>query len=976
MLIVSVLLLNGCRKDDDDAVILYALLSEQPGSNSKIYIDDLYACWENNDQIKINDTPYSVVVTDDAEALGGRKAAIYTVTTASTFTAAYPSDYVTNCNGGSVTLEIPSAQTYNNDAIDGKQNIVAPCVGYSGDLDFHDDHTAEEPLIMRNVGGLLHVTVENNLSQTLTLYAIEVESSVAYIAGTGDIDASSSEPSITLREHKSKSITLHCNASNISLGPSECKDFYMVVAPFSEATKFTVHVLATGNGDSKKYTFHRESNSNITIGRNQLGNITTKLDAAHTTGTERLFWGQGTESCPYMITCYADLDLLRKVVNYDAPFNTSDYQTTYNRNSVHYIQTADIDIKTGSGMDTNNWGWYVSPNNYRPIGYSTTQYFQANYNGMYHKVSGLSLNCGEKNPSGDIGLFGVIGGGAKIHKLAVSGWIQNTKADIHIGGIVGHAYLNCSIEECTNETNIYTNALSTDLNRNSYGIGGICGACTYAEIRTIKNCVNRGHIYTVGTCTYSYTNVNMGGILGYNACDGTTVQECSNYGAIESLNAISKYGTCGGICGVTVRRMTIANCENHGRITNYYNGSTEIYNGGILAKVDHTGADVKINSCTNNSIVNVPSCTSAKTGGIVGGSANNYSLTISLCTNTGAVSGNGNTGGIIGYANNSGKLNVNSCINTTNGILNGGYGTGGLIGYTNLETYLYGTITNNGAVSGASTPNGGVGGIVGFAVSLDINNTWDGTTINNGNVTSSGDGCTGGIVGNIAGTSTINKCKNSAIVSSTKTSSDYGTGGIIGDFRAGATLTVKNCGNEGNVTHNNVTTDGYSSGIVGFIYAGASVSCTTYVNNCYCQANITGKYASGIATLKKNGTQLRFYMDNCYYSGTINGSSNGIGPLLFLETATNKGSYTYCYTDNTTTPTPNDNEGNFSAQGSYKPARTFNPATGLYTARGSAIAESEWNTGDKLLDKLNGQATNANYAVGWKNDILPILNCF
>lgn len=971
LLIGSVLLLNGCRKDDDDAVTLYALLSEQPGGDSKIYIDDLYACWENDDQIKINDTPYPVVVTNDAEALGGRKAAIYTVTTASTFTAAYPSEYVTNCNGGAVTLEIPSAQTYNNNAIGGKQNIVAPCVGYSGDLDFHDDHTAEEPLIMRNVGGLLHVTVENNLSQTLTLYAIEVESSVAYIAGTGDVDASSSEPSMTLCEHKSKSITLHCNASNISLEPSKSKDFYMVVAPFSEATKFTVHVLATGNDDSKKYTFHRESNSNITIGRNQLGNITTKLDADHTTGTERLFWGQGTESCPYMITCYADLDLLRKVVNYDAPFNTSDYQETYNRNSVHYIQTADIDIKTGSGVDTNNWGFYttVPPvRNFRPIGYSTTQYFQANYNGMYHTVSGISYYTGAISATdlGSNGLFGYAGGGT-IENLTVQGNYTNTK-QINIGGIVGESVgSTLIIKNCINKVHIYNNY---NQNWNNYGFGGICGCATSQCF--IQNCENKSNIEVNNWLT----NINMGGIIGLVNGNASQIQYCINSGVIRHPQSKNISSSMGGICGRTTVSISIHNCQNNADITSK-NGSTQTtYLGGILGKVETNTTHATISQCRNSGNIQAPTGgTSSYIAGIVGCSTGCNNITLEKDTNQGQVIGYGKTAGIIAYTYSSGTIAVSKCenlgiINSGNSYTAGIYGhatnsiaeikncsnqatitgtgyVGGIIGYNQTNGSFVKQCTNSGNINVTGTNVGGIAGNFQYANITECKNSGDIATAT---------AYVGGIVGN-SNIGSISRCLNTASISSTKNGSNVTyAGGIVGYCAGTATtdqFSITDCGNEGNIT---CTGGKCCGGILGY-----GNTKTTEVCNCYNRGDLlgTGTQAGGIVGCPySNVSKLR--IKNCYWSGIFastpiaSNSSNIIYPNGYASVI----SITDCYANENSHFTENTK-----------------PATSLFNSNTGAITSgTAYGFASTLGDALRAWQSDNSVYLGWTSGAIPTLD--
>ena len=475
---------SACRKDDA-TIDLRAVIADRPSGGSKVFVDgDNYACWQNGDAVKINGDQYSV----DVDPGDNRAATISGVTKNESggYTAAYPAAYVQSCFNKTVTLTMPSTQTFSSDA-DG-QNIVAPMAGYT------DDPTPEAPLRFHNVAGVLKINVKNSLSQDLNIYALEIESSNAYIAGTGTVDGvDTPTPSLTISSDKTKNVMLMCN--NVALASNGSADFYLVVAPFTDPTKFTVHVLATG-ADNLKYTFHRESKSGITIARNQIGSISVDVNSTYThTGDEgNYFWGQGTQKCPFIIATKTDFIQLRNLVRDNITIGTS--SLLYNSNGIYYRQVADIDISSET-----TWG---KSSNFA-VG-DKKHPFVARYYGGGHSVK-LGVTSTENNDT-PVGIFGIISGGAYLNGVVAKGSISTTESNSRIAGVVGKIFGAATLDSCINYATLSSSNASTT-NDTSLCQGGICA---YANPHDANTEVRFNYCENHGTITKAYGR--GGGICG------------------------------------------------------------------------------------------------------------------------------------------------------------------------------------------------------------------------------------------------------------------------------------------------------------------------------------------------------------------------------------------------------------------------------------------------------------------------------
>lgn len=306
-----------------------------------------------------------------------------------------------------------------------------------------------------------------------------------------------------------------------------------------------------------------------------------------------------------------------------------------NSQSYSAVLTADIDLGYRPWTPIGCYVDWQSNHPYRGV-----------FDGQGHTVSGLYVTA---LSNGYAGLFGYTSGSTTIKNLTVEGEIRledvSTTAK-HIGGIVGEA--NAKLERCVSRVRISAAGFGT---RDTCAVGGIAGKLSGA----MTDCRFEGSIDITCKRGGAYISGGVGGLAG-NAAGGALTR-CVNTGAVT----VDKGTGVGGIAGITSREVTFTQCANTGHISN------------DTAAVLSSGEKPK-----------------GGTGGILGvGKSGNVS--ISLCYNTGTVSGTTIVGGILGgeagdygtsISNGNPSLTVENCYNA--GLLDVGSRTnriGSLVGF-------------------------------------------------------------------------------------------------------------------------------------------------------------------------------------------------------------------------------------------------------------------------------------------------------
>lgn len=900
MLLAGAALLASCQKDDR-TVNLTAIIADQQAGNAKVYIDGVYGCWQQGDEVRLRSGSNDEATYELAVSTGAASAQITGVTEGAPYTAGYPASCVTAIADGIVTIEVPAEQSYATasaySGAEATQRIVCPMAAYSADggsLKFY------------NASALLAVTVTNTVNEDLTLYAVEVESDNAPLAGTATVGVDADADSITATDNTASKVTLTFSTSVVLDASTGQKTVYIPVLPIamSQKSNLTVHVKATGS--SGKYTFHDESSAaeGVYILQNQIGSVPCTLSSSGVTSVNPYFWGQGTEDCPYLIENYTDLDNLRKRVNAG--------DDEYNAIGKCYLQTSNIDVADESGISSNNWNTSSYPN----IGNSLTNRFKANYDGDGHTISGLHHETRSNNPPAYEGLFAYVGGG-KICRLTVSGEFYSTKQN-NMGGVVGKVVDNEEFLNVTNEIKLTVCGAnsSSGSSQAAYGNGGIVGYIGEDATQvSFENCHNNAVIscpnqLTINSITFNPTDYNykLGGLVGYNETASLTISGCSNKKEISTLVKARAYGYLGGLVAYTTGPVTITSSSNSGAILSNYNSTSSRYSGGFIGyainttKISigtgcvnngevrnkdnsasgsycagfiggiNTVADASITGCTNNKLIESIGGHAAGIVGHVtdqatGSTPVNMTLEVESCTNAATINGSNNCAGIVSYINKA-KLDgvsISNCENTADGTVTCGASSGGILGSCTGNYGLKITnCTNSGEIIGKGIK---VGGICGEFSYVNIKN-----------------------------------CTNKKNVSST----NKHVGGIVGSCGEG---TIDNCHNEGSVTLTTVTSsnDGCVGGIVG--YCANTTNNATNIINCHNQGALSnsGKHTGGIVGYG-NGKYMNIY--NCYNTGSITASGdNGGGIIGFLYSNTTKIQIRGCY-----------NSGLFSAKkGTFAP---------------------------------------------------------
>lgn len=306
-----------------------------------------------------------------------------------------------------------------------------------------------------------------------------------------------------------------------------------------------------------------------------------------------------------------------------------------NSQSYSAVLTADIDLGYRPWTPIGCYVDWQSNHPYRGV-----------FDGQGHTVSGLYVTA---LSNGYAGLFGYTSGSTTIKNLTVEGEIRledvSTTAK-HIGGIVGEA--NAKLERCVSRVRISAAGFGT---RDTCAVGGIAGKLSGA----MTDCRFEGSIDITCKRGGACISGGVGGLAG-NAAGGALTR-CVNTGAVT----VDKGTGVGGIAGITSREVTFTQCANTGHISN---DTTAVLSSGEKPK--------------------------GGTGGILGvGKSGNVS--ISLCYNTGTVSGTTIVGGILGgeagdygtsISNGNPSLTVENCYNA--GLLDVGSRTnriGSLVGF-------------------------------------------------------------------------------------------------------------------------------------------------------------------------------------------------------------------------------------------------------------------------------------------------------
>ena len=484
----------------------------------------------------------------------------------SSYIAVYPYDIITSLNGESVSVELPSVQTYTKSSF---QNGAYPMVAVS----------SSSELSFRNLCAVLKVSMTGHHNVTRLIFRAN-DSSVKVC---GPATVSLSDPAgPVLTVSKSGCDSLIVETGGVQLESDRATDFYLVLPAQAYKGGFTVRV-ETSTGYMVKTL-----DSDFTMVRAQKHDakpFAVKLDEGIDPSVSLA--GSGSESDPFQIGDLGDLLLMQGAVNGDGALNGVDATTAY------YRLVDDLDMRQACSESLHK--------SWDPIG-THEHPFKGRFDGAGHLIRNLYID----NENDYQGLFGVLernsesilnltvdgfvrsrhyagliaGYSNNYYTFAVSGCLSTGNVEAlsgYVGGILGHG----GASDCENRATVI-----------GYGtyVGGIVGSSDF-----VFRCINNGSIsnsspYTGGIVGYqnagflidcinngsvSNSSSYTGGIAGY-ARQGSKLYNNLNRGTVYGSR-----GFVGGICGCTSnnsssqsRPVIMQNCLNLGKASAGSQGET------------------------------------------------------------------------------------------------------------------------------------------------------------------------------------------------------------------------------------------------------------------------------------------------------------------------------------------------------------------------------------------------------------------
>ncbi len=737
-------------------------------------------------------------------------------------------------SGTNLTVTVPSSQTISSSTNVDPAALVQVGIVDNGSIEF------------KQVCGLLKITVSGDNVREIIVNGNAIAGTATVAAGNGEMSSSSST---------SDSITLsYEGGSNFPAGT-----YYAAVLPgTTSAGHFSIQLVSTYGA-----TWVKTAASAVTFKRLKgldAGNIDGSASfARHITNKDELFaWGaaMGKESG---VTVYIDNDI-------DCGSDPWTYSGSFDgvlEGQNHKIYNFIAQQPEGACM----FGALTGSIKDLVIGSSDGSSWD-NTSIFRHAETGLESAV-------YIAPVALLGDGASISNVTNFAKVEATSATdtrVFVGGLVGHLGTNWSatMTNCKNYGNLVNNSTygGTDQSR----MGGIMAQCNGSL--TASNLENHGNL----TSTNGW-NAFVGGLCGDLAVGSVISGTNVNNGNISVTgNGAKKY--IGGCFG-SMRGSSISSCTNNGTVTVDVCTSVNNHIGGITGLLQ--SKTNSITDCHNTNTISCGSSLSGRTylGGITGGcngdSVSSDGITISSCTNSGAVKNNGGAsdiGGIAGQiapAAASITVTISDCFNS-------------------------GAISSTVAEGNGSNNNLNIGGIAGQldpTSDTSKHNTYIVSGCNNtstGHVSAAGAFRTdkwltlGGIVGTSKGDLRVSSCSNEGLVDydgdtsySSMTIAMY-TGGIIGYISGGAdtfgNASISICTNKGIITSGRAKLN-YLGGIVG----NAAVTNNYTVTSCKNFGTISKTAASGS---ENSGTRVggligganKATCTKCYNFGSVSTVSN------------------------------------------------------------------------------------------------------
>lgn len=255
LLCLVTLLFVSCQKED--GAKRFSIFTESYRGTAKVVVDGLSSSWRAGDGIWVNGEQGTVALDDGAPILDIH------VTSWGGYYASYPASFVEGRNqNGTLTLTLPQAYQYREDATTHKQLLEMPMVAY----------TVYDRLEFKHLTGALVVEVPSVNGYNIRLDYIMVRSSTSPLSGTGTVDAGAESPQMVFGSDTTHTVVMYFDrcAVDIAAGAAE-KSIMIPVAPTAgNDHKFTVTVCAHTTGSTRKFYFFNKESSMGNLMRNEV----------------------------------------------------------------------------------------------------------------------------------------------------------------------------------------------------------------------------------------------------------------------------------------------------------------------------------------------------------------------------------------------------------------------------------------------------------------------------------------------------------------------------------------------------------------------------------------------------------------------------------------------------------------------------------------------------------------------------------
>ena len=544
-LIAAVLLASSCQKEQE-LVTLGAVISQ----TGKTYIDDRYPCWNNGDQVYVNNAAYPI------SAASGPSAQIADVVSADGYRALFPASLVPSSmditNNGSIPVTLPATQLYT--LVDGHQRVNAPMGAY----------TDGEVLQFHNLCSIVHVVVNNNTGSDMALDKLRIATDNAYLSGAGTATVTGADDDgITLSSEASHSVTLRIagpTSVTLAAGAQSAFDLYVPAFPTDNVT-ITLYTTdgyyfeITKNGVALAPNTYTTVTLNVTsltqILAAELVDGRTFNAAIPDNATAVVFEYNSSVTSGTLLSTYnspvpifGNLDGTTWRVStsasmiYANPDCSNMFFSRFNSSTDRYESSIE-QIDFGEGFNTAN---------------------VTDMGGMFFECNSLtSLNLSNFNTENVTDMYNMFDGCSSLTSIDLSNFNTENVTDMH------YMFFNCSRLTSLDLYNFNTENV-TDMKGLFYG----CSGLTSLDISNFntENVTDMSYMFSncsrltsLDLSSFNTENVTNMRVM-FHGCSGLTSLDVSNFNTENVTNMSSLFGSCNSLTNLDLSNFNTSNVTN------------------------------------------------------------------------------------------------------------------------------------------------------------------------------------------------------------------------------------------------------------------------------------------------------------------------------------------------------------------------------------------------------------------------------